>query len=371
MSRPRPSPAATRAAPPGFGEPLPFFVAETDGVARYSIDVAAGRWIVLMVFHSLAHKEARAAHSIILERAHLFDDVDTAFFGLSTDPDDRFQRGLANAPVGRRYFWDFDSKVAPLFGETPGVFLIDRAFRVVMYAPLEGTGQVLDRLEHELAGEREMQEAPFAPVLLLPRVFEPEFCTALIAYYRAREPEESGFAASVEGRTVNLLDPRFKRRFDVTIEDDAMLAAVDERLRLRLFPAIRRALGWSASEIERHLICRYGADEQGFFSAHRDDATPGTAHRKFAVTLNLNAGEYEGGALRFPEFGRRLYAPPTGGAVVFCCSLLHEVTPVTAGERFAFVPFLYDEDGRRIRRQNLSTVGETGANRKARRAGRG
>ena len=370
MSRALPSPAAFRTAPPGFGEPLPFFTAETDGVPQYSIDVAAGRWIVLMPFHSLASEEARLAHSIVLRRESLFDDVDTAFFGLSTDPDDRFQRGLANAAVGRRYFWDFDGKVAPLLGETPGVFLIDRAFRIVMHAPLQNTAQVLDRLEHELSLEGQADAAPFAPVMMAPRVFEPEFCAALIDYYRAREPEASGFAASVDGRTVNLLDPRFKRRFDITVEDEAMLAAIDEKLRLRLFPAIKRALGWSGSEIERHLICRYSAEEQGFFSAHRDDATPGTAHRKFAVTINLNAGEYEGGALRFPEFGRRLYAPPTGGAVVFCCSLLHEVTPVTAGERFAFVPFLYDEDGRRIRRQNLSTVGETGANRKARRAGR-
>lgn len=355
---------------PGFGEPVPFFVAETDGVPRYSIDVAAGRWIVLMPFHSLASNEARAAHAQVLARAALFNDVDAAFFGVSTDPDDRFKRGLANAATGLRYFWDFDVEVAPLLGEEPCALLVDRGFRVVLRAPLAQTAVLLDRLEEELASERARSEADFAPVLTLPRVFEPEFCAELIDYYCACEPETSGFAAHVEGRTVNLVDSRFKRRFDVSIADGPMIGAIDQRLRLRLFPAVKRALGWSASEIERHLICRYGADEQGFFSAHRDDATPGTAHRKFAVTINLNAGAYEGGGLRFPEFGERLYAPPTGGAVVFCCSLLHEVTPVTHGERFAFVPFLYDEEGRRIRRANLAAVGPVGANRQARRAGR-
>jgi predicted 2-oxoglutarate/Fe(II)-dependent dioxygenase YbiX len=90
--------------------------------------------------------------------------------------------------------------------------------------------------------------------------------------------------------------------------------------------------------------------------AHRDDATAGTAHRKFAVSLNLNAEDYDGGDLRFPEFGRRLYRPPTGGAAVFCCTLLHEVTPVTHGVRYVFVPFLYDADGVRIREANLSQV---------------
>lgn len=344
--------------PPGFGEGLPFFAAETDGIASYSIDVAAGRWIVLMAFHSLGGVAARDAHAAVEARAALFNDADAAFYGLSTDPDDRFQRGLANAAVGRRYFWDFDRRVAPLFGPEPSVLLVDRGFRIVMAEPLANTAAVLDRLERELADEPPVDAAPHAPLLILPRVFEPEFCDDLIAYFRAREPEVSGFAATVEGRTVNVVDARFKRRLDVTLDDPALVATVTDRLRRRLFPAVKRAFNWQATEIERFLICRYGEDDAGFFSAHRDDATAGTAHRKFALTVNLNAEAYEGGALRFPEFGRRAYAPPTGGAAVFCCSMLHEVSPVTRGERFAFVPFLYDEEGERLRRRNLVHVGE-------------
>jgi predicted 2-oxoglutarate/Fe(II)-dependent dioxygenase YbiX len=94
----------------------------------------------------------------------------------------------------------------------------------------------------------------------------------------------------------------------------------------------------------------------GWFRPHRDNTTKGTAHRKFAVTINLNAEDYEGGELRFPEFGNRLYKPPTGGAVVFSCSLMHEARPVTKGERFAFLPFLYDEAGAKLREQNLKYV---------------
>jgi predicted 2-oxoglutarate/Fe(II)-dependent dioxygenase YbiX len=89
------------------------------------------------------------------------------------------------------------------------------------------------------------------------------------------------------------------------------------------------------------------------------------------VTVNLNAGDYEGGALRFPEFGRRTYAPETGGATVFCCSLLHEVTPVTRGVRYAFLPFLYDEAGAKLRKANLALVGaDSGGNRRQRRVAR-
>ncbi len=81
-----------------------------------------------------------------------------------------------------------------------------------------------------------------------------------------------------------------------------------------------------------------------------------TAHRSFAVTSNLNAEEYEGGDLRFPEFGDRTYRAPTGGAVVFSCSLLHEATPVTKGKRYAFLPFLYDEEAKVIREANLDKL---------------
>jgi peroxiredoxin/predicted 2-oxoglutarate/Fe(II)-dependent dioxygenase YbiX len=371
-----PTPLASP-APPDFGEPAPFFTAETDGIANYSIEVAAGRWIVLMVFGSLGVEACRAAHEQVLARRSLFNDADAAFYGVSVDAKDRFERGLANAAVGLRYFWDFDQRVSRLYGLIhegalrPAAFLIDRSFRILAAEPIEATEAVLDRLEAELAAEPAMDDAPYAPVLTLPRVFEPELCDRLIAYFLDRPHAQSGFAAEVAGRTVDLIDPRLKRRQDVTVEDAALLSEIEAKLRARLLPMVKRAFGWQASEIERYLITRYAEDDQGFFSAHRDDVTAGTAHRKFAVTLNLNTGAYEGGALRFPEFGRRLYAPPAGGATVFCCSLLHEVTPVTRGARYAFVPFLYDEAGARLRRANLDLVGEAPqGNRRERRAAR-
>jgi peroxiredoxin/predicted 2-oxoglutarate/Fe(II)-dependent dioxygenase YbiX len=372
-----PAPPPLAASPPGFGEPAPFFTAETDGIANYSIEVAAGRWIVLMVFGTLGVEACREAHDQVLARRDIFNDADAAFYGVSVDMKDRFERGLSNAPFGLRYFWDFDQKVSRLYGLVegaqlrPAVFLIDRSFRILAAEPIEATGAVLDRLEHELAAEPDVEQSPYAPVLTLPRIFEPDLCTALIDYFNAREPSESGFAADVGGRTFDLVNPALKRRQDVTVEDAELLAGLKHRLETRLLPMVKRAFGWQATEIERYLITRYGEHDQGFFSPHRDDVTSGTAHRKFAVTLNLNTGEYEGGELRFPEFGRRTYQPPAGGATVFSCALLHEATPVTKGTRFAFVPFLYDEAGAKLRRANLALVGDaqTG-NRRERRAAR-
>jgi predicted 2-oxoglutarate/Fe(II)-dependent dioxygenase YbiX/peroxiredoxin len=351
-------------APPEFGEPAPLFVAATDGVDRYGFDVAGGRWIVLMVFATLGLEACAKAHAAILARRDLFDDANACFFGVSADRADRLHRGLRNAPPGIRYFWDYEHAISRLYGlhdgETlrPAVFLIDPMLRIVMAEPIEDTPLVLDRLALELETSRRTAAADeaFAPVLVAPRILEPELCVELIAYYQRQGGTPSGFAADQDGRTVNRLNPALKRRNDAMIEDADLRAAVRTRLERRLFPLIKRAWGWQASEIERYVVTCYDSADRGFFSAHRDDATLGTAHRRFAVTLNLNAEEYEGGELRFPEFGHRLYKPPTGGAVVFGCNLLHEATAVVRGVRYAVVPFLYDAEGAAIRRANLAKV---------------
>ena len=95
------------------------------------------------------------------------------------------------------------------------------------------------------------------------------------------------------------------------------------------------------------MVSCYDAADGAVFHPHRDSTTQGTAHRKFACSINLNAG-FEGGDLRFAEYGRKTYRPPPGGAVVFSCAMLHEATRVTAGRRYAFLPFFYDEAGAEV-----------------------
>jgi predicted 2-oxoglutarate/Fe(II)-dependent dioxygenase YbiX len=96
-------------------------------------------------------------------------------------------------------------------------------------------------------------------------------------------------------------------------------------------------------QIEALRIGCYDAALGGCFRRHRDNTTRYTAHRQFALSLNLNdSKEYDGGALRFPEFGRQLYRPSAGGVVIFSCALLHEATLVTRGRRFGAFTFLHD-----------------------------
>ena len=50
------------------------------------------------------------------------------------------------------------------------------------------------------------------------------------------------------------------------------------------------------------------------------------------MSLNLNTGDYEGGKLWFPEYGRQVYEIGRGGAALFSCSILHEALPVITDE---------------------------------------
>ena len=357
--------------PPGWGEPAPFFTAVTDGVPNYSIQVAAGRWMVLMAFGSLGNPACAAALAQVMQRRALFDDVDALFFGVTIDPADRLERGLCNSAPGIRFFWDLDRKVCQTLGVIdtahmrPTVFLIDRQFRIAASGPIESIDAVLDQLAAARQAEDATSTVAFPPILIAPRIFEPAFCRTLLDYFAGETAEESGFAVDVDGRTVTHVAAHLKRREDVGITDETLLDGVMQRLEGRLLPLIERSFAWRPTDIERFLICRYAAGNQGFFSAHRDNVTAGTAHRKFAVSINLNAEDHVGGDIRFPEFSHQTFRPPTGGAAVFACGLLHEVTPVTAGQRFTLVPFLYDADGARVRAANAGRVeGEAAAGRR-------
>src|SRR5881227_3638191 len=99
--------AGSPAADPGrwptpleVGEPAPFFAAATDGVDRYSLDVAAGRWIVLMIFGTLSEPAAYEALHLAMTRGAIFNGADAAFFGVSVDPADQRDHGLINAEPG-------------------------------------------------------------------------------------------------------------------------------------------------------------------------------------------------------------------------------------------------------------------------------
>jgi len=347
-----------RKSPLGLGEAAPWFTcAVLEGSDTYVFDCAAGRPVLMLFFGTAANEQVQAALAAVQERRALFDDDNAAFFGITVDPADVAEKRIRRQLPGIRFFLDYNLSVSRLYGaaEPPSDayrahwLLLDRTFRVRGRFPLPESKAALDALAH-LSVAPPMPD--WAPVLAVPDVFEPALCRQLIDLYEADGGEESGFMRDVGGITKLLVDPGHKVRRDYLVEEPALAREINLRLIHRLLPMVKRAFQFSATRVERLLVGCYEAETGGHFRAHRDDTSKGTAHRRFAVTINLNAGDYDGGDLMFPEYGPRTYRAPTGGAIVFSCSLLHQAMPVTRGRRFAFLPFLYDDSGAKLREEN-------------------
>ncbi|NKC29556.1 2OG-Fe(II) oxygenase family protein [Falsiroseomonas selenitidurans] len=182
-----------------------------------------------------------------------------------------------------------------------------------------------------------------APVLLIPRVLEQADIDALLAHWDRGEKLQNR-VASRAGATF-APQAEIKRRSDVFLDDRALYATFQQRLERRVLPEMWRAFRFRAARFEAPRIGCYAAETAGAFGAHRDNRTPFTAHRRFAMSLNLNTGDYRGGTLRFPEYGTEEYEPEAGGCAIFGCDLLHEALPVTAGHRFAIFTFFTDAEG--------------------------
>jgi predicted 2-oxoglutarate/Fe(II)-dependent dioxygenase YbiX/peroxiredoxin len=333
------------------GNPAPWFVARCTDQPLYRFDTVAGRYVVLLFLGSAQSPiVAEALRVALVDHRSRFDDRNACLLVVSTDPDDE-RLGRLRHSSGVRPVWDFDRAVSRLYGAAfdddkrqyrPFWLVLDPMLRVLRHAPLHQASTVMAYLATLPSPGARAGIASRAPLLVLPDVFEPDLCQHLIGLYQAQGGEPSGFMQEVDGQTVNIQDKSFKQRRDHQIVDDPTRVAMRERLQVRLLPEVRKAFQYTATRLERYIVACYDARDGGHFQPHRDNTTPGTAHRRFAVTINLN-DDYEGGDLRFSEFGPQLYRGPVGGAVVFSCALLHEVTPVISGMRYATLPFLYDE----------------------------
>ena len=179
-----------------------------------------------------------------------------------------------------------------------------------------------------------------APALLIPNVFSRDFCSRLIDLWENGKQMSGMVSNGKSDNNEEIVDYGFKRRKDHIIDDWELGNEIVNILGKRLCTEVEKIHYYEKWTFERFRIGCYEDTDDGFFKAHRDNFNEALKDRRYAVSINLNAEEYEGGDLRFLEYGHDLYRPPTGGAVVFSCSLLHEVLPVTKGRRFVFLTFL-------------------------------
>jgi peroxiredoxin/predicted 2-oxoglutarate/Fe(II)-dependent dioxygenase YbiX len=220
---------------------------------------------------------------------------------------------------------------------------------------LNHPAEVLQDAKAILLKEEPRRMIALAPILLIPNVLPASFCKTLIDLWETQNVD-SGFMKQVEGKTVGMVDYNHKIRRDHFIQPGEIQTRLQGYLSNRIVPEVRKAFNYAVTRREDFRIACYDASKGGFFRPHRDNTTDATAHRRFAMSLLLN-DEYDGGFLRFPEFGRHTYRPEAGGAVIFSCSLLHEATDVTAGRRFVLLSFFYGEVEAKAREEYNKRVG--------------
>lgn len=356
------------------GDPAPTFIQRSITNPRYVFDTAAGRYLVLLFLGSASDPHSAAAVDALRARGDLFDDRRASFFGVTMDQEDLPAGRIADSYPGCRFILDYDARVSRLYGAAPREqeedgrlpyrrfwAVIDPTMRMLRTIGVqEDRSDIAAVIDYLATLPPPSQHAGFelqAPIIVLPNVFEPDICKRLIDLYDAQGGKPSGFMREVDGRTVEVTDPAHKRRRDTEITDRDLIATLQGRFRRRVVPEIAKVHQFHATRMERHIVACYTAEDAGHFRAHRDNTTSGTAHRRFAVSVNLNDG-FDGGEVSFPEYGTRGFRPPPGGALVFSCSLLHAVSPVTAGRRLAFLPFLYDEAAAKQREANSPFVGD-------------
>jgi predicted 2-oxoglutarate/Fe(II)-dependent dioxygenase YbiX len=342
------TPPAHRLHPGDF---MPF----CPGVARqsqfFSFDAQAGRAAVLILDPSgCAPTLAQLTARLLARREEIAafgaDLLSLLGFGAGPSAWDQAPGATENLPIilcAPSFFADSGIDGHPLW-----LAVIDRAARIHASWAANPNDLAHDADIALAALSRIGREAPGqchlpAPVLPVPGLLSDALCTALIAGFASGDHFDSGVSSqTAQGFAVDTVNHGKKRRRDWLLQPGTDLyAAVQTRLHARCIPDMRRAFQHQVHHLDRILVARYSADG-GYFKRHRDNMAESVAFRQFALSVNLNTGAFDGGALMFPEYNDHLYIPAIGEGIVFSSSLLHEATPVTSGERYVLLTFLHD-----------------------------
>ncbi|HUI94268.1 MAG TPA: 2OG-Fe(II) oxygenase [Xanthobacteraceae bacterium] len=346
-----------------LGDPVPRISAKLLAGGGVDLHVFAGRWVVLSFLGAPDNPRTDDEIAALMREADLFNEDHLVVWCVFTAPPR--DPGKYNALCGKAFSFiaDYDGAVSRAFGAVNSrrTIVLDPLLRAVANIPWDypqGHAASVAALLRGLPSVDDSAGVPLvAPVLIVPRVLDFPLCDFLVAFYEKNGGNDSGFLLDVEGKTATVLDYRLKRRHDLLIAAPELRDVLRQRIVCRLLPELQRFFQFEATRMDRHLVSCYDSALGGHFYRHRDNINAGAQHRRFAVTINLNK-DYDGGDLIFPEFGRRTYRAPVGGAVVFSCGALHQVTPVTRGKRYAFLAFLYGEADAAKREENNARLHE-------------
>ena len=332
-----------------LGDPVPWFGLPVVSGGSFDLQASAGRWVVLSFVGSLADPRAIAEVGELIHLSASSSDDHLVIGCVFTGQPSQTDHLAAISTSTLSFLADSDGAVSRAFGAgvMPRTIVLDpmlRAIADIAWDHPQGHANMVRTVLQGLPAVDDSAGVPmFAPALMVPRVFSFGICDFLTQFYETQGAVDSGFQFDVDGKTVTLSDWRLKRRSDVAVGVDEVRDLIRDHVVRRLIGPIERYFQFKATRMDRYVVACYDSAVGAHFHRHRDNINAGAQHRRFALSINLN-NDFEGGDLVFPEFGRKVYRPSEGGALVFSCGALHQVTPVTKGKRYAFLAFLYGEE---------------------------
>jgi SM-20-related protein len=191
-------------------------------------------------------------------------------------------------------------------------------------------------------------------LLAVPSFLDRDLCAKI----RQEMATAGEVAATVRATDRSYAVDEGSRRTNKTEVSEETSSLVCERL-MALRREVAEIFGIEVNGVQRPQFLRYR--EGDFFAAHQDRASDGRGapfeqQREVSAVVFLNdetaearPDTYEGGALTLfglldSEDGRNVGLPVTGeaGALIgFPSEMLHEVTPITRGERFTVVSWFH------------------------------
>ncbi len=312
----------------------------------YSFEEQYGRSAVLILAGAKSELPPVVAAGIVPHLDSFVTRKTDVLILVAENPAHLFGGLLASVPIRSIDCGNFLSRCGVGPNETL-VLVLDRNLRIGLRLSPERDADVagaclacLDALPSEIARDVMMP----APIIVLPNLLPQALCRHLIELFEL-SPTIDGAVARVDaaGNVCSVVDHNKKNRRDMMISVDLELHwTLRDILLARCAPEIAKAFQNHISYADRILVSRYDR-AAGWFRRHRDNAASNVAFREFALSVNLNTGEYQGGELLFPEYNDHRYCPPTGGGIIFSTSVLHEAAPVTSGRRYVLLTFLHGE----------------------------
>ena len=341
------------ARPLEAGDPAPHVVAvdETGELAYSNADLVTGRPLLLL-FCPPGGEAPGAVLAAFRDRGAAFASLEVNIHAVSRLPADANRAAHAALRLPFKLLTDATGDIFRTYGAegVPLAVVLDpnhRVARMLRDGTPAGLADAVLAYLRQAFSPRGLRVQAQAPILLLPRVLGEADCARLVELHQRPVNVWATDGFRSEGHTKEQGDFKvdhagvYGQLTEYVVRDPALQQFLDQRFNRRVAPEMRKAFQTGVTQREHYRIARYDSTVGGVLHPHRDNSTKETAHRRFTMTINLNAGDYEGGALRFREYSDHYYEVERGTAVVWSATLLHEVMPVTKGARFVLGVHMY------------------------------